>query len=73
MKEEGEELTLALTPSWTSGTLGMASYREETYVMMDFSSGWGTSTSAERRKEGKLSVTQLGKQKRGFLTSKILK
>lgn len=41
-------LTLALTPSWTSGTRGMTSYMEETYVMMDFSSGWGTSTSVER-------------------------
>lgn len=32
-------LTLAFTPSCTSGTRGMASYREETYVMIDFSSG----------------------------------
>lgn len=47
-------LTLALTPSWTSGTLGMASYREETYVMMDFSSGWSTSTSVERDDEIKM-------------------
>lgn len=38
-------LTLAFTPSCTSGTRGMASYRDETYVMIDFSSGWGTSTS----------------------------
>lgn len=47
----GGGLTLALTPSWASGTLGMTSYREETYVMMDFSSGWGTSTSGERDKK----------------------
>lgn len=32
-------LTLAFTPSCTSGTRGMASYKDETYVMMDFSSG----------------------------------
>lgn len=44
---------MALTPSWTSGTLGMASYREDTYVMMDFSSGWGTSTSVQSNKDGK--------------------
>lgn len=32
-------LTLALTPSCAPGTRGMASYRDETYVMIDFSSG----------------------------------
>lgn len=51
------ELTLALTPSWMSGTRGMASYREETYVMRDFSSGWGTSTSVgEKRKHKPIGV-----------------
>lgn len=38
-------LTLAFTPPCVSGTRGIASYKDETYVMMDFSSGWGTSTS----------------------------
>lgn len=33
------ELTLGLIPSTPSGTLGKASYRVETYVITDFSSG----------------------------------
>lgn len=59
-------LTLALTPSWTSGTLGMASYREDTYVMMDFSSGWGTSTSVQSNKNKKKPVMFQGNEKDGW-------
>lgn len=35
----GLPLTLGLIPSTPSATLGKASYRVETYVMTDFSSG----------------------------------
>lgn len=48
--EEAElvpSLTLGLTPSTPSGTLGKASNSVETYVMTDFSSGDWTSTSSE--------------------------
>ena len=40
-----ESLTLSLRDCSTLGTCGNTSYSEDTYVMMDFSSGWGTSTS----------------------------
>lgn len=65
-------LTLALTPSWTSGTLGMTSYREETYVMMDFSSGWGTSTSVKRKKRDIKGKLKIYIQKTGWMYDKCV-
>lgn len=38
-------LTLSLRDCSTEGTSGNTSYKDDTYVMTDFSSGFGTSTS----------------------------
>lgn len=40
-----DKLTLSMSDCSTEGTSGNTSYKDDTYVMTDFSSGSGTSTS----------------------------